>query len=146
MKMVDLIHSAVPNLPHLNAALNATSTIALVAGWIAIRRGRRRAHRACMLTAAAVSVLFLVSYLVYHVQVGSVPYQGQGWARTLYFAILASHAVLAALVLPLVLVTLRRALRRQYDRHRTVARWALPVWLYVSVTGVAVYVLLYRLG
>ena len=120
--------------------------IALVAGWISIRRGRIGAHCACMLTAAAVSTLFLISYLVYHVQVGSVPYQGQGWARTLYFAILGSHAVLAALVVPLVLLTLRRALGRQFDRHRSVAQWALPVWLYVSVTGVAVYVLLYRLG
>lgn len=144
--MIELIRSAVPNLPHLNAALNATSTVALIAGWLAIRRGRIRAHRACMITAAAVSVLFLISYLVYHVQVGSVPYEGQGWARTLYFAILVSHAVLAALVAPLVLVTLRRAVRRQFDRHRTVARWALPVWLYVSITGVAVYVFLYRLG
>jgi len=144
--MVELIPSAVPNLPHVNAALNATSTIALVAGWISIRRGWIGTHRACMLTAAAVSALFLISYLVYHVQVGSVPYQGQGWARTLYFAILASHTVLAALAVPLVLVTLRRALRRRFDRHRSVARWALPVWLYVSATGVAVYVLLYRLG
>lgn len=144
--MVELIPSAVPSLPHVNAALNATSALALVAGWLFIRRGRIGAHRACMLTAAVVSALFLASYLVYHVQVGSVPYEGQGWARALYLAILASHAVLAALVVPLVLVTLRRALRRQFDRHRSVAQWALPVWLYVSVTGVAVYVLLYRLG
>jgi len=146
MTMVELIPSVVPKLPHVNAALNATSAIALAAGWISIRRGRIRAHRACMVTAAAVSVLFLASYLVYHVQVGSVPYQGQGWARTLYLAILASHSVLATLVVPLVLLTLWRALRRQFDRHRSVARWTLPVWLYVSVTGVAVYVLLYRLG
>jgi uncharacterized membrane protein YozB (DUF420 family) len=146
MAMAELIRSAVAHLPHVNATLNAASALALAAGWIFIRRGRIGAHRACMLTAAGVSVLFLASYLLYHAHVGSVRYQGQGWMRTLYFAILGSHTVLAALVVPLVLLTLRRALRREFDRHRGLAQWVLPIWLYVSVTGVAVYVLLYRIG
>jgi uncharacterized membrane protein YozB (DUF420 family) len=135
----------VRDLPTLNAALNATSAVLLVAGWLLIRRGRREAHRRAMLAAVACSGLFLVSYLVYHAQVGSVRFQGQGTIRTVYFAILLTHTVLAAAILPLVLVTLVRALQQRFDRHRRIARVTFPLWLYVSVTGVVIYVMLYRL-
>jgi uncharacterized membrane protein YozB (DUF420 family) len=134
----------VRDLPTLNAALNATSAVLLVAGWLLIRRGRREAHRRAMLAAVACSGLFLVSYLVYHAQVGSVRFQGQGTIRTVYFAILLTHTVLAAAILPLVLVTLVRALQQRFDRHRRIARVTFPLWLYVSVTGVVIYVMLYR--
>lgn len=135
----------VRDLPTLNAALNATSAVLLVTGWLLIRRGRREAHRRAMLAAVACSGLFLVSYLVYHAQVGSVRFQGQGTIRTVYFAILLTHTVLAAAILPLVLVTLVRALQQRFDRHRRIARVTFPLWLYVSVTGVVIYVMLYRL-
>jgi uncharacterized membrane protein YozB (DUF420 family) len=134
----------VRDLPTLNAALNATSAVLLVTGWLLIRRGRREAHRRAMLAAVACSGLFLVSYLVYHAQVGSVRFQGQGTIRTVYFAILLTHTVLAAAILPLVLVTLVRALQQRFDRHRRIARVTFPLWLYVSVTGVVIYVMLYR--
>ena len=130
-------------LPTLNAILNATCALLLVAGFVLIRRRLITAHRACMGTAFAVSVAFLVSYLVYHAQVGSVAFRGQGWVRPLYFAILISHTVLAALVPPLAVTTVVLALRGKYVRHRRLARWTLPVWLYVSVTGVVVYWMLY---
>ncbi|MDQ3745325.1 MAG: DUF420 domain-containing protein [Acidobacteriota bacterium] len=132
-------------LPHLNAALNAASFVLLVAGFYFISRRRVYAHRACMLAALAVSCLFLVSYVVYHAQYGSVRFQGQGFVRPLYFSILISHVTLAAGIVPLVFVTLRRALRGDFVRHRRIARWTYPLWLYVSVTGVVVYLLLYRL-
>ena len=132
-------------LPHLNAALNAASFLLLVAGFYFISRRRVYAHRACMLAALAVSCLFLVSYVVYHAQYGSVRFQGQGFVRPLYFSILISHVTLAAGIVPLVFVTLRRALRGDYLRHRRIARWTYPLWLYVSVTGVVVYLMLYRL-
>lgn len=132
-------------LPHLNAALNAASFVLLVAGFYFISRRRVYAHRACMLAALAVSCLFLVSYVVYHAQYGSVRFQGQGFVRPLYFSILISHVTLAAGIVPLVFVTLRRALRGDYLRHRRIARWTYPLWLYVSVTGVVVYLMLYRL-
>jgi uncharacterized membrane protein YozB (DUF420 family) len=135
----------VRDLPTLNAALNATSAVLLVTGWLLIRRGRREAHRRAMLAAVACSGLFLVSYLVYHAQVGSVRFQGQGTIRTVYFAILLTHTVLAAAIVPLVLVTLVRALQQRFDRHRRIARVTFPLWLYVSVTGVVIYVMLYRL-
>ena len=135
----------VRDLPALNALLNAASAVALLVGFWLIRRGRWRAHRAAMLTALALSAAFLTSYLVYHAQVGSVRFQGQGWLRTVYLSILATHTVLAAAVPVLALVTLSRALRRRFDRHKAVARWTLPIWLYVSVTGVVVYWMLYRL-
>jgi uncharacterized membrane protein YozB (DUF420 family) len=134
----------VRDLPTLNAALNATSAVLLVTGWLLIRRGRREAHRRAMLAAVACSGLFLVSYLVYHAQVGSVRFQGQGTIRTVYFAILLTHTVLAAAILPLVLVTLVRAVQQRFDRHRRIARVTFPLWLYVSVTGVVIYVMLYR--
>ncbi len=133
------------DLPTLNAALNTVSATLLAGGYLQIRRGRVEAHRACMLAACGTSTLFLISYLVYHANVGSVPYTGQGPARAVYFAILVSHIVLAALILPLALTTLAYGLRAQFERHRRIARWTLPIWLYVSVTGVAVYVMLYVL-
>jgi uncharacterized membrane protein YozB (DUF420 family) len=132
-------------LPAVNAALNATSTILLSVGWFFIRRRDLRRHRACMLAAFATSALFLTSYLVYHAKVGSVPFSGQGVVRTLYFGILITHIMLAATILPLALITLSRALSRRFDRHRAIARWTFPIWLYVSVTGVVIYVMLYRL-
>jgi uncharacterized membrane protein YozB (DUF420 family) len=131
------------DLPTVNASLNAIAAVLLVIGWVLIRRGRVRAHRAVMLSALACSVLFLASYLVYHYQVGSVRFQGTGAVRTLYFSVLLTHTVLAALVPFLAAITLFRALRRHFPRHRAIARWTLPIWLYVSVTGVVVYVMLY---
>jgi len=110
-----------------------------------IRRGRVLAHKTCMGLAFACSTAFLVSYVIYHVRVGSVPFRGQGWIRPVYFALLISHVVLAAAILPLAVVTLSRALREQFDRHKRIARWTLPLWLYVSVTGVVIYFLLYHL-
>lgn len=134
------------DLPALNASLNATSAVFLSIGWLLIRRRRIEAHRLCMLSAFVVSALFLISYVVYHANVGSVPYQGQGAIRTVYFAILITHVILAAAILPLAIVTLSRALSRRFDRHRKIARWTLPIWLYVSVTGVVIYVMLYQIN
>jgi uncharacterized membrane protein YozB (DUF420 family) len=133
------------DLPTLNAALNATAALLLLAGWRLIRHGRRDAHRLAMLGAFSVSALFLVSYLVYHFEVGSVRFSGQGPIRAVYFAVLLSHTVLAVAIVPLVLVALARALRGRFEAHRAVARYALPLWLWVSVSGVAVYWMLYRL-
>lgn len=135
----------VRDLPTLNAALNATSAILLLAGYLFIRRGRRAAHIRCMAAAVATSTLFLVSYVVYHAQVGSVRYTGQGAMRGVYLAILASHIVLAAAILPLVAMTLARALRARFPEHRRIARVTLPLWGYVSVTGVIIYLMLYGL-
>jgi uncharacterized membrane protein YozB (DUF420 family) len=135
----------VRDLPTLNAVLNATSAALLLWGWLLIRRGRRRDHQRVMIAALVTSALFLASYLVYHAQVGSVRFQGQGGVRTLYFAILISHTVLAVVIVPLVLITVTRALRARYDKHRRIARITLPLWAYVSVTGVVVYWMLYRL-
>lgn len=132
-------------LPHLNAVLNATSFVLLVCGLFFILRGRVRMHRACMISALVVSGLFLISYVVYHAQYGSMRFKGQGFVRPLYFSILFTHVVLAVAIVPLVTVTLRRALRGDFVRHRRIARWTYPLWLYVSVTGVVVYVMLYRL-
>ena len=136
---------SVSSLPSLNAALNTTSAVLLLAGWLLIRSGRRDAHRRTMIAAFASSTLFLVCYLVYHAQVGSVRFTGQGPVRTLYFALLLSHTVLAAAIVPLVLVTLSRGLRGRFEAHRQLARYTLPLWLWVSVSGVAVYWMLYRL-
>lgn len=135
----------VSDLPALNAALNSLSTLLLLAGWGNIRRRNIGVHRACMLAAFAASTLFLVSYLIYHAQVGSVPFRRQGWIRLVYFTILITHVVLAAAILPLALITLHRAWRERFDRHRQIARWTLPIWLYVSITGVVIYLMLYRL-
>jgi len=135
----------VSDLPALNATLNATSAVLLTTGWILIRRGRIAQHRAVMIAAVCTSALFLISYLVYHAQVGSVPFTKQGPIRAVYFTILLTHTVLAAAIVPLVLVTLTRGLRARYERHRRIARWTMPIWLYVSVTGVVVYLMLYHL-
>ena len=133
------------SLPTLNAILNSISGLFLATGYVMVRRRRIAAHRACMLGAFTASTLFLVSYLFYHANVGSVPFTGVGTIRVVYFTILISHIVLAALILPLALVTLIQALRERFDRHVRIARWTLPIWLYVSVTGVVVYWMLYRL-
>jgi uncharacterized membrane protein YozB (DUF420 family) len=132
-------------LPTLNAILNSLSALLLLNGYLAIRRRQVRLHKMSMLGAFATSSLFLISYLVYHAQIGSRPFTGQGWIRSLYFGILISHTVLAAAIVPLVLMTLRRALRADFARHVPIARRTLPLWLYVSVTGVVVYWMLYRL-
>jgi len=133
------------DLPTLNAGLNATAAALLAAGYVLIRQGRREAHRAVMAAAFGVSTLFLLSYLAYHSQVGSVRFTGTGPIRTLYFTILISHSILAAAVPVLAVVTLWRALKGRYEAHRKIARWTLPIWLYVSATGVAVYWMLYRM-
>lgn len=136
---------SITDLPALNALLNGTSAIFLTAGYVLIRRGRRQLHKKCMLAALAASSAFLTSYVIYHANTGSRPFPGQGGIRIVYFTILITHVVLAATILPLALVTTARGLRAQYTRHRQVARWTLPIWLYVSVTGVVIYVMLYRL-
>ena len=130
--------------PALNAALNAASAVLITTGHALIRRKNVRLHRACMIAAVATSSLFLTSYLYYHAHVGSVRFPGQGWIRPVYFALLISHTVLAAAVVPLVLLALTAGLRSRFDRHRRIARWAYPIWLYVSVTGVVVYLMLYQ--
>jgi putative membrane protein len=129
-------------IPRLNAVLNATSAVLLCAGFVFIRCRRTAAHRLCMIAALCVSALFLVSYLVHHYQVGITLYAGAGWPRTVYHVILATHTLLAAAVPPLAIVTLVRALRERFDAHRRIARVTLPIWLYVSVTGVVIYLML----
>ena len=131
-------------LPTLNACLNATAAAAILTGVLAIRRRHVAVHRAAMLTAFAVSTAFLVSYLVYHYQTGSRRFEGPGWLRAVYLAILLTHTVLAVAIVPLVVTTLYRALTRQFARHARLARWTFPFWLYVSVTGVVVYWMLYH--
>lgn len=135
----------VRDLPALNAVLNGASGLLIAAGWVLIRRRHRLAHKRVMLAAVACSAAFLVSYLAYHAQVGSVRFQGQGPIRTVYFAILISHTILAAAIVPLVLITVSHGLRERFDRHRRIARVTLPLWAYVSVTGVVIYWMLYRL-
>jgi uncharacterized membrane protein YozB (DUF420 family) len=130
-------------LPTFNAGANATSTVMLVAGFALIRKGNRRGHLTAMGLGLTSGALFLVSYLYYHAHVGSVRFTGQGLVRTLYFSILISHTVLAALVLPMVIFVVWQAARGRFDRHRRIARWTLPLWLYVSVTGVLIYLMLY---
>src|SRR4029077_14868385 len=128
----------------INASLNGESTILLLVGRWFISQRRIAAHRLTMTTAVITSTLFLISYLYYHAHVGSVRFQGTGWSRPVYFTILISHVVLAAAIVPLVIITLTRALRERFDRHRAIARWTFPLWLYVSVTGVLVYFMLYH--
>ena len=132
-------------LPTLNATLNTLGAICLVAGYAFIRQGRIEAHKRAMISAFVFGVLFLISYLVYHFQVGSVGFQGQGTIRKIYFSVLLSHTVLAAAVPFLAVITLRRALKERFTQHKAIARWTLPIWLYVSITGVVVYLMLYRL-
>jgi uncharacterized membrane protein YozB (DUF420 family) len=135
----------ISDLPALNATLNAISATFLVWGYVLIRRGRFESHRLCMLGALSASTLFLVSYLIYHANIGSRPFPGVGGIRIVYFGILITHVVLAAVILPLALITAARGLRAQYDRHVRVARWTFPIWLYVSVTGVVIYLMLYQM-
>jgi uncharacterized membrane protein YozB (DUF420 family) len=133
------------DLPAVNATLNATSAVLLASGYRFIRRRRITAHKSCMLAACGTSVLFLLSYLTYHYYVGSMPFRGQGWVRPLYFTILISHTVLAVVIVPLVLITVLRAWKSDFRKHVRIARWTLPIWFYVSVTGVVIYVMLYQL-
>ena len=135
----------VSDLPALNATLNGVAALFLLAGYAFIKRRQIGAHRACMLSACAASALFLVSYVIYHANAGSKPFPGTGGARVVYFVILITHVVLAAVILPMAIVTLSRALRERFDLHVPLARWTLPIWLYVSVTGVVIFVMLYRL-
>jgi uncharacterized membrane protein YozB (DUF420 family) len=135
----------VSDLPALNASLNATAGVLLAIGYVLIRRGRIRQHRAAMISAFTASSLFLVSYVVYHAQVGSKHFEGAGWTRPVYFTILITHVTLAAAVVPLAIVTLSRGLAARYDVHRRIARWTFPIWMYVSVTGVIVYLMLYQM-
>ena len=133
------------DLAHVNAALNALSAVLLVFGYRAIKGGDKDSHRRFMIGSVTVSIGFLVSYVIYHMNVGAIPFTGTGPVRTFYFAILISHIVLAAVVPPMVMVTVYRAYRGQFDRHRALARWTWPIWMYVSVTGVMVYLMLYHL-
>ena len=135
----------IPFLPHFNALLNTTSALLLLAGFRFIRLGRIQAHRNCQLTAFLTSTLFLISYLTYHYYHGATRFAGQGLVRPVYFAILITHTILAVVIVPLIIVTLYRAVRRDFLRHRRIARWTLPLWLYVSVTGVIVYLMLYQI-
>jgi uncharacterized membrane protein YozB (DUF420 family) len=131
--------------PAINATLNGTSAVLLLLGRWYIARGRMAIHRAIMIAALVTSTAFLACYLYFHAHVGDVRFQGQGWIRPVYFAILITHVILAAVIVPMVIITLSRALRARFDRHRVIARWTFPLWLYVSVTGVVIYVMLYHL-
>jgi uncharacterized membrane protein YozB (DUF420 family) len=135
---------SVHDLPTLNATLNGTAAVLLVWAYWLIRHKRVAAHRRLMITAFCVSIAFLISYLVYHAQIGSKHYEGTGLLRPLYYSILLTHTSLALTVPVLAIITLRRGLRKDYARHRAIARWTLPIWLYVSITGVVVYVMLYH--
>jgi uncharacterized membrane protein YozB (DUF420 family) len=135
----------IPLLPHLNAMLNTTSALLLLAGYRFIRRGQILAHRNCQVSAVVTSTVFLISYLTYHYYHGATRFTGQGLVRPLYFTILTTHTILAVVIVPLILITLYRASRGDFIRHRRIARWTLPLWLYVSVTGVIVYLMLYHL-
>ncbi len=132
------------DLPALNATLNAITTVLLVSGWICIRTKKQGAHIAFMILALIVSAGFLTSYLIYHYRIGHMPFQGKGFIRTVYFGILISHILLAVVNVPLIVMTLVPAIRRRWDRHRVIARWTMPSWLYVSVTGVLIYFMCYQ--
>ncbi|HXE74202.1 MAG TPA: DUF420 domain-containing protein [Candidatus Xenobia bacterium] len=132
-------------LPTVNATLNATSAVLLMMGYLFIRRRNITAHKACMVGALLVSTLFLISYLYYHYHHGATPFSGTGWVRTLYFSILIPHTLMAVVIVPLALTTVYRAWRGRFDRHKRIARWTLPLWLFVCVTGVVVYLMLYHL-
>jgi putative membrane protein len=129
----------------LNASLNGVSAVLLGGGYAAIRSGKIAMHKAFMISAFAVSSVFLGSYLVYHYRVGHVVFQGQGWIRPVYFTLLTTHTILAVVIVPMILITLRRAWLEKFDRHRAIARWTLPLWFYVSVTGVIVYLMVYQI-
>jgi uncharacterized membrane protein YozB (DUF420 family) len=136
---------SVYDMPALNALLNGTSFALLLTGFFFIKRGKVSAHKSCMIAALTVSVLFLISYIVYHYQVGSVRFTKEGWIRPLYFTILITHTILAMAVPPLAVLTLFRALKERFSKHKKIARWTLPIWMYVSVTGIIVYLMLYQL-
>ncbi len=129
----------------LNASLNGVSAVLLAGGYAAIRSGKIAVHKALMISAFVVSSVFLASYLVYHYRVGHVVFLGQGWIRPVYFVLLTTHTILEVVIVPMILVTLRRAWVKQFDRHRIIARWTLPLWFYVSVTGVIVYLMVYQI-
>ena len=133
------------DLPALNASLNGTSAVLLILGYVFIRQEKVNLHKACMVGAFSTSILFLISYLTYHYYAGSKAFLGEGWIRVFYFAVLISHIVLAAVIVPLAITTLVRAWKGNFQRHRSIARWTLPIWLYVSATGVIVYLMLYQL-
>ena len=135
----------ISDLPALNATLNGIAAILFVTGYLFIKQGRRRQHQWCMLGALTTSALFLVSYVTYHLHAGSRPFPGQGPIRVVYFAILITHVILAAVIVPLALLTAVRGLKSQFDKHVRIARWTFPVWLYVSVTGVVIYLMLYEI-
>jgi uncharacterized membrane protein YozB (DUF420 family) len=137
-------HMTISELPALNASLNAFSTVFISAGWYLIRRGHWRRHVACMITAVVSSGAFLVSYLIYHAHTGSTHFTATGVVRPIYFTILITHVLLAFTVLPLVIITLIPVFKRRWEKHTRIARWTMPIWLYVSVTGVIVYLMLYR--
>ena len=132
-------------LPTLNALLNSTSAILLLTGYVFIKKGNRAAHKRCMIATFSVSILFLISYLTYHAYHGTTRFLGEGWIRPVYFTILGTHTILAALIVPLAIITLRRGLKDMIPQHKVIARWTLPIWLYVSVTGVVVYLMLYHI-
>ena len=140
-----MIVASIADLPVVNAVLNGTSALLLASGYLCIRRRKVTAHKVCMSTAFGTSTLFLICYLTYHYHVGSMPFGGQGWIRPLYFTILISHTSLAAAIVPLALTTLYRAWKAQFGKHVRIARWTLPIWLYVSITGVIIYLMLYQL-
>ncbi len=129
----------------LNASLNGISAVLLAGGYAAIRRGKVGVHKRFMISAFCVSTIFLISYLAYHYRVGHVVFQGQGWIRPVYFTLLTSHTILAVVIVPMILVTLRRAWLEKFDKHRVIARWTWPLWMYVSVTGVIVYLMVYQI-
>jgi putative membrane protein len=129
----------------LNASLNGLSAVLLAGGYAAIRAGKVAVHKRFMISAFGVSTAFLISYLAYHYRVGHVAFQGQGWIRPVYFTLLITHTVLAAVIVPMIIVTLRRAWLQRFDKHRIIARWTLPLWFYVSVTGVIVYLMVYQI-
>jgi putative membrane protein len=128
-----------------NASLNGISGVLLACGYVAIRAGKQDVHKRFMISAFAVSTVFLASYLAYHYRVGHVVFQGQGWIRPVYFVLLISHTILAIVIVPLILITLRRAWVEKFDKHRAIARWTLPLWFYVCVTGVIVYLMVYQI-
>jgi len=135
----------IADLPAVNATLNALSSIWLTCGYIFIRQKKIAAHRFCMIAALITSTLFLISYLTYHYHTGSKYFEGQGGIRTVYFTILTTHTILAVVIVPMALVTLFRALKERFDKHKRLARWTLPIWFYVSVTGVIIYFMLYQM-
>lgn len=136
---------SISDLPIVNATLNAISSVWLAGGYIFIRQKKKSAHRFCMLGALTTSTLFLISYLTYHYYAGSKPFTGSGTIRTVYFTILLTHTILAVAIVPLALITLSRALKERFDKHKRIARWTLPLWFYVSVTGVVIYLMLYQM-